>query len=116
MADMGLRPDRPHRKCAGVVGETMGKYHPHGDGSIYDALTRMGQSFGRNITLVDPHGNFGSLDDPPAAYRYTECRLTEAAMEMLSEIDEDTGRVPADVRRRAGRAAVPAGAGFPTCW
>ncbi len=90
MADMGMRPDRPHRKCANVVGETMGKYHPHGDGAIYDALVRMGQSFGRNITLVDPHGNFGSLDDPPAAYRYTECRLTEAAMEMLSEIDEDT--------------------------
>ena len=90
MADMGLRPDRPHRKSAGVVGETMGKYHPHGDGAIYDALTRMGQSFGRNITLVDPHGNFGSLDDPPAAYRYTECRLTEAAMEMLGEIDEET--------------------------
>ena len=90
MANMGLRPDRPHRKCAGVVGETMGKYHPHGDGAIYDALTRMGQSFGRNITMVDPHGNFGSLDDPPAAYRYTECRLTEAAMEMLAEIDEET--------------------------
>ncbi len=90
MADMGLRPDRPHRKCAGVVGETMGKYHPHGDGAIYDALVRMGQTFGRNITLVDPHGNFGSLDDPPAAYRYTECRLTEAAMEMLGEIDEET--------------------------
>lgn len=90
MANMGLRPDRPHRKCAGVVGDTMGKYHPHGDGAIYDALVRMGQSFGRNITLVDPHGNFGSLDDPPAAYRYTECRLTEAAMEMLAEIDEDT--------------------------
>jgi DNA gyrase subunit A len=90
MANMGLRPDRPHRKCAGVVGETMGKYHPHGDGAIYDALVRMGQTFGRNITLVDPHGNFGSLDDPPAAYRYTECRLTEAAMEMLAEIDEDT--------------------------
>jgi DNA gyrase subunit A len=90
MANMGLRPDRPHRKCAGVVGETMGKYHPHGDGAIYDALVRMGQSFGRNITLVDPHGNFGSLDDPPAAYRYTECRLTEAAMEMLGEIDEET--------------------------
>ncbi len=90
MANMGLRPDRPHRKCAGVVGETMGKYHPHGDGAIYDALTRMGQNFGRNITLVDPHGNFGSLDDPPAAYRYTECRLTEAAMEMLGEIDEET--------------------------
>ncbi len=90
MADMGLRPDRPHRKCAGVVGETMGKYHPHGDGSIYDALTKMGQDFSRNVTLVDPHGNFGSLDDPPAAYRYTECRLTDAALEMLGEIDEDT--------------------------
>jgi len=90
MANMGLRPDRPHRKCAGVVGETMGKYHPHGDGSIYDALTKMGQNFSRNVTLVDPHGNFGSLDDPPAAYRYTECRLTPAAVDMLAEIDEET--------------------------
>ncbi len=90
MSNMGLRPDRPHRKCAGVVGETMGKYHPHGDGSIYDALTKMGQDFSRNVTLVDPHGNFGSLDDPPAAYRYTECRLSGAAVEMLGEIDEDT--------------------------
>ncbi len=90
MADNGLRPDRPHRKSAGVVGETMGKYHPHGDGAIYDALVRMGQDFGRNVTLVDPHGNFGSLDDPPAAYRYTECRLSQAAMEMLGEIDEET--------------------------
>jgi len=90
MSDMGLRPDRPHRKCAGVVGETMGKYHPHGDGAIYDALVRMGQDFSRQITLVDPHGNFGTLDDGPAAYRYTECRLTPAATEMLAEIDEDT--------------------------
>lgn len=90
MATMGLRPDRPHRKSAGVVGETMGKYHPHGDSAIYDALTRMGQDFGRNITLVDPHGNFGSLDDPPAAYRYTECRMAAAALEMISEIDEET--------------------------
>ena len=90
MSSMGLRPDRPHRKCAGVVGDTMGKYHPHGDGSIYDALTRMGQTFSRNVCLVDPHGNFGTLDDPPAAYRYTECRLSEAAMELLAEIDEET--------------------------
>ncbi|NLA34916.1 MAG: DNA topoisomerase IV subunit A [Actinobacteria bacterium] len=90
MHSMGLRPDRPHRKCAGVVGDTMGKYHPHGDSSIYDALTRMGQDFSRNIRLVDPHGNFGTLDDPPAAYRYTECRLSPAAMDMLDEIDEDT--------------------------
>ena len=90
MSNMGLRPDRPHRKCAGVVGDTMGKYHPHGNGAIYDALVRMGQDFGRMVTLVDPHGNFGSLDDPPAAYRYTECRLTPAAVEFLAEIDEDT--------------------------
>mgnify|MGYP000237496954 FL=1 len=90
MSSMGLRPDRPHRKCAGVVGDTMGKYHPHGDSAIYDALTRMGQEFSRNIRLVDPHGNFGSLDDPPAAYRYTECRLSPAAIELLAEIDEDT--------------------------
>ncbi len=90
MSSMGLRPDRPHRKSAGVVGETMGKYHPHGDSAIYDALTRMGQDFSRNVALVDPHGNFGSLDDPPAAYRYTECRLSAAAMEMLDEIDEGT--------------------------
>jgi len=90
MSNMGLRPDRPHRKCAGVVGDTMGKYHPHGDGSIYDALVRMGQDFSRNVTLIDPHGNFGTLDDPPAAYRYTECRLSPAAMELLAEVDEDT--------------------------
>ena len=90
MNGMGMRPDRPHRKCAGVVGDTMGKYHPHGDGAIYDALVRMGQDFSRMVPLVDPHGNFGSLDDPPAAYRYTECRLSPAAMAMLSEIDEDT--------------------------
>jgi DNA gyrase subunit A len=90
MAQNGLRPDRPHRKCAGVVGDTMGKYHPHGDGSIYEALVRMGQDFSRQITLVDPHGNFGTLDDGPAAYRYTECRLSEAGMDLLAEIDEDT--------------------------
>jgi DNA gyrase subunit A len=91
MNNMGLRPaPSMHRKCAGVVGETMGKYHPHGDGAIYDALVRMGQDFSRMITLVDPHGNFGTLDDGPAAYRYTECRLTDAAMELLAEIDEDT--------------------------
>jgi len=90
MSQMGWRPDRPHRKCAGVVGDTMGKYHPHGDGAIYDALTRLGQTFSRNITLVDPHGNFGTLDDPPAASRYTECRLSEPAMELLAEIDEET--------------------------
>ncbi|MCE2531729.1 MAG: DNA topoisomerase 4 subunit A [Acidimicrobiia bacterium] len=90
MLRMGLRPDSPHRKCARVVGDTMGKYHPHGDAAIYDALVRMGQDFSRGVPLVDPQGNFGTLDDPPAAARYTECRLAAAAMEMLDELDEDT--------------------------
>ena len=90
MLRMGLRPDSPHRKCARVVGDTMGNYHPHGDAAIYDALVRMGQDFSRAVPLVDPQGNFGTLDDPPAAARYTECRLAAAAMEMLDELDEDT--------------------------
>ena len=90
MLNMGIRPDTPHRKSARVVGDTMGNYHPHGDSAIYETLVRMGQDFARNITLIDPQGNFGSLDDPPAAPRYTECRLTEAAMEMLDELGEDT--------------------------
>ena len=90
MFGMGIRDDTPTRKSARVVGDTMGRYHPHGDGAIYDALTRMGQDFGRNVTLVHPQGNFGSLDDPPAAARYTECRLTTAAMDMIGEIGEDT--------------------------
>ncbi|MDE0652402.1 MAG: DNA topoisomerase 4 subunit A [bacterium] len=90
MLRMGLRPDSPHRKCARVVGDTMGNYHPHGDAAIYDALVRMGQDFSRGVPLVDPQGNFGTLDDPPAAARYTECRLAAAAMEMLDELDEET--------------------------
>ena len=90
MLRMGIRADTPHRKSARVVGETMGRYHPHGDAAIYDALVRLGQDFARGITFIDPQGNFGSLDDPPAAPRYTECRLTEAAMAMVGEIDEDT--------------------------
>ena len=90
MLQMGLRPGTPYRKSARVVGDTMGRYHPHGDAAIYDTLVRMGQDFSRMVTLVDPQGNFGSLDDPPAAARYTECRLSEAAMDMVGELDEDT--------------------------
>lgn len=90
MREMRLFPDRPHRKCAGVVGEVMGKYHPHGDSAIYDTLVRLGQDFARSITLIHPQGNFGSLDDPPAAMRYTEARLTDAALHLLAEIDEET--------------------------
>src|SRR5580698_10119789 len=92
MAEMGLRPDRPHVKCARVVGDVMGRLHPHGDSAIYDALVRMAQPWAMRLPLVDGHGNFGSLggDDSPAAYRYTEARLAEAAMEMTASLDEDT--------------------------
>ena len=90
MLQMGLRPGTPYRKSARVVGDTMGRYHPHGDAAIYDTLVRMGQDFSRMVALVDPQGNFGSLDDPPAAARYTECRLSDAAMDMVRELDEDT--------------------------
>ncbi len=90
MLQMGLRPGTPYRKSARVVGDTMGRYHPHGDAAIYDTLVRMGQDFSRMVALVDPQGNFGSLDDPPAASRYTECRLSEAAMDMVGELAEDT--------------------------
>jgi DNA gyrase subunit A len=92
MNEMGLRPERGHVKCARVVGEVMGKLHPHGDASIYDALVRMAQDFSMRVPLVDGHGNFGSLgnDDPPAAMRYTEARMAPAAMLMTESIDEDT--------------------------
>jgi DNA gyrase subunit A len=92
MNEMGLRPDRGHVKCARVVGEVMGRLHPHGDSAIYDALARMAQPWAMRLPLVDGHGNFGSLggDDAPAAMRYTEARLTAAAMEMVAAIDEDT--------------------------
>ncbi len=90
MLDMGLRPGTPHKKCARVVGDVMGKYHPHGDAAIYDAMVRMGQPFTVRVPFVDPKGNFGTPDDPPAAYRYTEARLAAAAMDMVAEIDEDT--------------------------
>ncbi|HUW04039.1 MAG TPA: DNA gyrase subunit A [Acidimicrobiales bacterium] len=90
MHTLGARPDRPTMKCARVTGEVMGKYHPHGDGAIYDALVRLGQDFSLNHRLVHPKGNFGTPDDPPAAARYTECRLSEISMKMLEGIDEDT--------------------------
>ncbi|MFG2532190.1 DNA topoisomerase (ATP-hydrolyzing) subunit A [Streptomyces sp. NPDC048516] len=92
MNEMGLRPERGYVKCARVVGEVMGKLHPHGDASIYDALVRMAQPFSMRLPLVDGHGNFGSLgnDDPPAAMRYTECRMASATSLMTESIEEDT--------------------------
>ncbi|MDQ2672265.1 MAG: DNA topoisomerase 4 subunit A, partial [Actinomycetota bacterium] len=91
MQDLGLQPNRPYRKSATVVGDVMGKYHPHGDQAIYDALARMAQDFALRYPLVDGQGNFGSVDgDPPAAMRYTEARLTRMATEMLRDINADT--------------------------
>src|SRR5262249_2872430 len=92
MNEMGLRPDRGHVKCARVVGEVMGKLHPHGDSSIYDAMVRQAQPWAMRVPLVDGHGNFGSLggDDLPAAMRYTEARMSREALLMVTSIDEDT--------------------------
>ena len=91
MYDGGYRPDRGYFKCARVVGDVMGNYHPHGDSSIYDALVRLAQPWSLRYPLVDGNGNFGSPgNDPPAAMRYTECKLAPLAMEMLRDIDEDT--------------------------
>src|SRR2546429_1872667 len=91
MHDMGILHNRKYAKCAKVVGECLGKYHPHGDSALYDALVRMAQPFSLRYRLVDGQGNFGSVDgDPPAAYRYTECRMTRISEEMLSDIDKET--------------------------
>ena len=91
MIELNNGPDKPHRKCARIVGDTMGKYHPHGDSSIYDALVKLAQDFSTRYPLVDGHGNFGSVDgDGAAAMRYTEARLSRISMEMLSDINKDT--------------------------
>jgi DNA gyrase subunit A len=90
MYDMGLRPDRGHVKSSRVVGEVMGRFHPHGDTAIYDALVRQAQAWSMRVPTVDGHGNFGSPDDPPAAMRYTECRMAPAAVAMTASLDEDT--------------------------
>ena len=91
MYESGLQPNRPHRKCANVVGGVMGNYHPHGDASIYDTVVRLGQDFAMRYPLIDPQGNYGSIDnDSPAAMRYTEARLARIATEMLRDIDADT--------------------------
>jgi DNA gyrase subunit A len=91
MREMGFDPSKQHRKCAGIIGEVLKSYHPHGDSSVYDALVRMAQDFTLRYPLVDGHGNFGSIDpDPPAAYRYTEARLARTALDVLADIDKET--------------------------
>ena len=91
MYEAGLLPERPYKKCAATVGDVLGKYHPHGDASVYDALVRLAQDFSMRYPLVDGHGNFGSVDgDPPAAYRYTEAKMAKMAVDMLTDIEKET--------------------------
>ena len=91
MYENSLYPEKPYRKCADTVGAVLGRYHPHGDASVYDAMVRLAQDFSMRYTLVDGHGNFGSIDgDPPAAYRYTESKMSKISMKMLTDIDKDT--------------------------
>ena len=91
MYEDGLTPDKPFRKSATTVGDVLGRYHPHGDSSVYDALVRLAQDFSMRYPLVEGHGNFGSVDgDPPAAYRYTEARMSKISLELLADIDKDT--------------------------
>ena len=91
MYEMGMTPDKPHRKSARVVGDVLAKYHPHGDSAVYDAMVRLAQDFSIRYPLIDGHGNFGSIDgDSAAAMRYTEARMSKIAMELLSDIQKDT--------------------------
>ena len=91
MFENNLYPDKAYRKCADTVGSVLGRYHPHGDASVYDAMVRLAQTFSMRYMLVDGHGNFGTVDgDPAAAYRYTESRMSKISMKMLADIDKDT--------------------------
>ena len=110
MQESGYTADKPHRKSARVVGDVMGKYHPHGDAAIYDAMVRMAQSFSLRVPLIDGQGNFGSMDgDPPAQMRYTEVRLARSASALHRGDRRGHGRLPAELRRVGARAAGPAG-------
>src|SRR5215510_1926875 len=113
MSQLGLNPNGSHRKSATVVGEVIGKYHPHGDQSIYDAMVRLAQDFATRVPLVDGQGNFGNIDgDAPAAHRYTECRLTAAAVPLLEGLDDDA----VDFRETydgQNKEPIVLGSGFP---
>ena len=115
-ATWGYDPTVRACKCAQVVGDTWATITLTATWPIYETLVRMAQPFARNVTLVDPQGNFGSLDDPPAAYRYTECRLTEAAIEMVSELDEETVEFRPTYDGETTRAASTCRRCCPTCW
>ncbi len=116
MYEQGYRPDRAHVKSARVVGDVMGKYHPHGDTAIYDAMVRLAQDFSLNAPLIDGHGNFGSPDDGPAAARYTEARMSPEAMLLVGELGEEHRRLPAQLRRLADASPTCCRRPSPTCW
>ena len=117
MHENGFEWNKPYRKSARIVGDVIGKYHPHGDQSIYDALVRMAQDFSMRVPLIDGQGNFGSVDgDPPAAMRYTESRLTKIAQALLDDIDKDTVDFQANYDGSETRAGGAAGAVSRTCW
>ena len=116
MHDLGARSDRPHMKCARVTGDVMGKYHPHGDGAIYDALVRMAQDFSLRHPLIDGHGNFGSPDHPPAAERYTECRLAAARQPACSPASTRTPSTSSTTTPASSPSRRCCRPGSPTCW
>ena len=122
MHENGLTPDKAYRKCADTVGAVLGRYHPHGDASVYDAMVRMAQDFSLRYPLIDGHGNFGSIDGhPAAAYRYTEARMSKMALDMLADIDKDTVDFASNydgdaytIRNIQIRRCFPPGS--PICW
>ena len=120
MYESGLTSDKPFKKSATCVGDVLGRYHPHGDSSVYDAMVRLAQNFSMRYMLVDGHGNFGSVDgDPPAAYRYTEARMSKISNEMLRDIDKDTVELGPQLRRKPERTPgaaqpIPQPAGEPS--
>ena len=117
MYEDNLTSDKPFKKSATCVGDVLGRYHPHGDQSVYDALVRLAQDFSMRYMLVDGHGNFGSVDgDPPAAYRYTEARLSKLSDEMLRDIEKDTPWTGTPTLTRPGRSPRCSPPGSPTCW
>ena len=117
MKEGGYDSTRPFRKSARIVGDVMGKYHPHGDSAIYDAMVRMAQDFSMRLPLISGQGNFGSMDgDPPAAMRYTEARLARRRRDAARRHRQGHGRLPAQLRRDASRSRRSCRRRFPTCW
>ena len=115
-SEMGLAPDRPYKKCARLVGDVMGRYHPHGDVPVYEALVRMAQDFSFRYPLIDGQGNFGSVDgDPPGAMRYTEARLSRMATELLADIDKETVRFMPNFDQSMQEPVVQPEVLFPYC-